>query len=98
MNTEKTFSPISGYAMVAVVFVLGLIGIAGLAAVKPVFFIFFAICAFMLKGFFFLNPNSSTVLVLFGEYRGTVKSNGFWWVNPFFTRRDISLRAKNFNS
>jgi regulator of protease activity HflC (stomatin/prohibitin superfamily) len=98
MNTEKTFSPISGYAMVAVVVVLGLIGFAGLAAVKPVFFIFFAMCAFILKGFFFLNPNSSSVLVLFGEYRGSVKTNGFWWVNPFYSRRDISLRAKNFNS
>ncbi|KXK28828.1 MAG: membrane protease subunit, stomatin/prohibitin [Bacteroidetes bacterium OLB12] len=38
------------------------------------------------------------VLVLFGEYKGTVKDNGFYWVNPFFSRKKISLRARNFDS
>jgi regulator of protease activity HflC (stomatin/prohibitin superfamily) len=50
------------------------------------------------RGFFFLNPNTAMVLVLFGEYQGTVKTNGFFWVNPFFSRRSISLRARNFDS
>jgi regulator of protease activity HflC (stomatin/prohibitin superfamily) len=51
-----------------------------------------------MPGFFFLNPNSSMVLVLFGDYRGTVKSSGFFWVNPLFSRKSISLRARNFDS
>jgi regulator of protease activity HflC (stomatin/prohibitin superfamily) len=53
---------------------------------------------FTLPGFFFVNPNGSRVLVLFGKYKGTVKSNGFFWVNPFFIKKPISLRARNFDS
>jgi regulator of protease activity HflC (stomatin/prohibitin superfamily) len=37
-------------------------------------------------------------MVLFGDYRGTVKKNGFFWVNPFLVRKKISLRARNFDS
>jgi len=51
-----------------------------------------------MPGFFFVNPNDSRVLVLFGEYKGTVKSNGFFWVNPFYLKKNISLRARNFDS
>lgn len=52
----------------------------------------------MLPGFFYVNPNSSRVLVLFGDYKGTVKKNGFYWTNPFYTKKHISLRARNFDS
>ena len=52
----------------------------------------------MIPGFFFLNPNDSVVLVLFGDYKGTAKINGFKWVNPFFVRKKFSLRARNFDS
>ncbi len=45
-----------------------------------------------------VNPNESTVLVLFGKYSGTLKRNGFYWINPFFHRKRISLRARNLNS
>jgi len=37
-------------------------------------------------------------MVLFGAYKGTVKENGFYWANPFFSRQKISLRARNFDS
>jgi regulator of protease activity HflC (stomatin/prohibitin superfamily) len=36
--------------------------------------------------------------VLFGDYKGTVKQNGFYWVNPLFVKKPISLRARNFDS
>jgi regulator of protease activity HflC (stomatin/prohibitin superfamily) len=49
-------------------------------------------------GFMVVNPNESMVLVLFGDYVGTAKRNGFFWVNPFFTKKKISLRARNLNS
>lgn len=52
----------------------------------------------MAKGFLVLQPNESGVLVLFGKYRGTIKTNGFWWVNPFNTQRKVSLRYHNLNS
>jgi regulator of protease activity HflC (stomatin/prohibitin superfamily) len=45
-----------------------------------------------------VNPNESMVMVLFGAYRGTVKKNGFWWAVPFYVRKKISLRARNFDS
>jgi regulator of protease activity HflC (stomatin/prohibitin superfamily) len=43
------------------------------------------VCAILLKGFFTLQPNEARVLVLFGEYRGTVRTSGFHWGNPFYT-------------
>lgn len=49
-------------------------------------------------GFTVVDPNQSTVMVLFGAYKGTIKTNGFYWVNPFFSRKKISLRARNFDS
>ena len=99
MNTEKSYSPVSGYLMLLLVFILLVLGIAGGLAIRnPFFFLLFGLAGLLMPGFFFLNPNSSAVLVLFGDYKGTVKTNGFWWVNPFFSRRSISLRARNFNS
>ena len=49
-------------------------------------------------GFTVVNPNESCVLILFGAYKGTIKKNGLFWVNPFFVRKKISLRARNFDS
>jgi regulator of protease activity HflC (stomatin/prohibitin superfamily) len=53
---------------------------------------------FLLMGLFIVNPNDSRVLVLFGKYAGTVKDNGFYWVNPFYSKRLITLKARNFES
>lgn len=52
----------------------------------------------MAPGFFFVYPNGSRVMTLFGEHKGTVKEHGFYWVNPFFVRKRIKLRARNFDS
>lgn len=48
-------------------------------------------------GFFTLQPNTSAVLTLFGDYKGTVRTAGFHWANPFFRKNRISLRARNLN-
>jgi regulator of protease activity HflC (stomatin/prohibitin superfamily) len=48
-------------------------------------------------GFYVVNPNEAAVLLLFGDYRGTVKSNGFWWTSPFIRRVKILLRARTLN-
>jgi regulator of protease activity HflC (stomatin/prohibitin superfamily) len=45
-----------------------------------------------------INPNESCVMVLFGAYKGTIRDNGFFWVNPFYMKRKISLKARNFDS
>ncbi|MBK7030761.1 MAG: SPFH domain-containing protein, partial [Bacteroidales bacterium] len=54
--------------------------------------------SFLSTGFLVVNPNESSVLILFGAYEGTLKNNGFYWLNPFFVKKKISLRARNFNS
>lgn len=53
---------------------------------------------FITAGLFINNPNESTVLTFFGKYSGTVKENGFFWVNPFMGKKKISLRARNLDS
>ncbi len=50
-----------------------------------------------LAGLFIVQPNEARVLTLFGTYVGSVKDNGFWWVNPFCLKRLVSLRARNMN-
>lgn len=50
------------------------------------------------SGFFTIEPNQAVVLVFLGRYVGTVRQAGFWWSNPFATKRRVSLRVRNFNS
>lgn len=52
----------------------------------------------ILIGLTLVNPNQSKVVVLFGDYKGTLRNHGFYWVNPFSVRKPVSLRAHNFNS
>ena len=55
---------------------------------------FFIAC----KGFMLLEPNEARVLTFFGEYRGSFYRTGFWWINFFMTKKDLSLRARNLNA
>jgi len=52
---------------------------------------------FLLPGFVAIEPNSSRVLTLFGAYVGSIKESGFFFVNPFYTRKKVSLRAVTFD-
>jgi regulator of protease activity HflC (stomatin/prohibitin superfamily) len=52
----------------------------------------------LLCGHFTLQPNEACVLSFFGPYHGTVREPGFYWVNPFYSKKKISLRARNFDS
>ncbi len=52
---------------------------------------------FMAIGFFVLQPNESGVILLFGVYKGTVRESGWYWGNPFFTKKKVSLRVRNLN-
>jgi hypothetical protein len=56
------------------------------------------IAAISIAGLFVVNPNEGKAVLLFGDYLGTVKSQGFHWVNPFTTRARVSLRIRNFES
>ena len=96
---EKQYSGFSGYFFLLVelvVLVLIIFGfIRGMIIPAVVLVPLFIL---MTLGFTVVNPNQSCVMVLFGAYKGTIKSNGFYWVNPFFVRKKISLRARNFDS
>ena len=54
-------------------------------------------CFISLFGYFTLQPNESRVLILFGEYKGTKRREGFHWTNPFYSKKKVSLRAHNLN-
>jgi regulator of protease activity HflC (stomatin/prohibitin superfamily) len=85
--------------MVLAVFLFIAVTVAGIILFRnPWFLLMIPVILLMMRGFFIVNPNSSKVLVLFGAYKGTVKDNGFFWANPFYTREKISLRARNFDS
>ncbi len=96
---EKDFKPISGYIMVALLF-LTIAGIVYSILQEQAVWIaaLVLVSALIAKGLFFIYPNGSRVLTLFGKYVGTVKSDGLFWVNPFYVRKSISLRARNFDS
>ncbi|WP_069658887.1 SPFH domain-containing protein [Arcticibacter eurypsychrophilus] len=99
MKTEKIINPPSGYAGLAFFIILvvsaGICLWAGQIAVG----IIVGISAFVLvlSGLIIVDPNESKVLTLFGKYVGTVKHDGFFWVNPFTVKRRVSLRAFNLN-
>ncbi len=100
MNHEKEINAVSGYVMVGAVVLVVLVGLLSVAVLEMPLLLILAVLTliFLLRGFFMVDPNGSCVMTLFGEYRGTVKRNGFFWTNPFYTRQKISLRARNFDS
>ena len=99
MEQEKTYQAISGYLMLTVELLLLAGTILGIVMTHNfLFLIAIPVIIFLAIGFVIVNPNESSVLVLFGSYSGTIKRYGFFWVNPFFTKQKISLRARNFDS
>lgn len=96
---EKSFTARSGYLFLVIEFLLLALAIAGFVS-EIVIPSILLIISFVLiaPGFMAVDPNQSYVLILFGAYKGTIKANGFFWVNPFFVKKKFSLRARNFNS
>jgi regulator of protease activity HflC (stomatin/prohibitin superfamily) len=96
---EKITKPFSGYLMVLVA--IALIPAIVFALINEIFWlgiVLIVLFVLILPGFFTLQPNKAMVLILFGAYKGTVKDNGFFWVNPFMTKNKISLRVRNFEN
>ena len=56
------------------------------------------VCSLLAGGVFVVNPNEGRVLQLFGDYVGTATNAGLRWANPFYTKKRISLRVRNFES
>ncbi len=99
MSQEKIIKVSNGYFMLFM-FLLFIGGIIFSIVQENIWLLFpnilFSIIT--LPGFFLVNPNTSKVLLLFGKYIGKVKENGFYWANPLYKKRGISLRASNFDS
>ena len=99
MNNEKIIKPVNGYLMLAIALLLFFGGIVmAIRQEDPVHLIATLIGFITLFGFILVNPNSSKVILLFGKYIGTIKTNGLFWANPLYKKRRISLRASNFDS
>ncbi len=104
-SKEIAFQALSGYAMLLVTLLLLGGAIAsfvyaantdqGAFAALGVLLLFSFLI--QLAGYFIVEPNLGRALVLFGNYRGTVRTPGFWWTNPFTSKKKISLRAHNLN-
>ena len=107
-STERSIETPNGWLMLPLLIAAvggiayrfyGLINMANPSGVQLLLVVLgFAAAMVMLKGFFTLQPNEACVLLLFGEYRGTERTAGFHWTNPFYTRRRMSLRTRNLNS
>jgi regulator of protease activity HflC (stomatin/prohibitin superfamily) len=106
MLRENERTAISGLAMLVVlpaaVLGLGYMAFGALRAGHLGPFVLWVIAAIVvaigLGGFFVVNPNEGKVMQLFGDYKGTVKRPGLRWANPFYTKRRVSLRVRNFET
>ena len=101
---------INGFAMLFIVLLSYAAGIAaifagganlpepydGVAIIAGIIILLWAIIASV--GFIMLEPNEARVLLFFGKYRGNFLESGFWWVNPFMSKKHISLRTRNLNA
>ena len=111
MSAERSVSVVRGAVMLPVTIIVGLGGVAAFvqsilqgSETAPVWWLMVlgialaTLAGVSAPGFFTLQPNEARVLVLFGNYRGTVRDGGFWWANPFYSaaknRMKISLRAR----
>lgn len=99
MNKEKEFFAVSGYLAITVILIMVISPVLAIIFLRLMWAIpVLVLGLFGIIGFVIVNPNESSVLVLFGKYKGTIRINGFWWVNPFFVKKNISLRARNLDS
>lgn len=99
-KTESTFKPISGYLGLLLLIILGVGSIPlGIMLRNPVVIILGVVLTiFFAIGLTAVSPNGSRVLTLFGAYKGTVRENGFFFINPFYKKQKISLRARNLDT
>jgi regulator of protease activity HflC (stomatin/prohibitin superfamily) len=106
MIQERPYNPLSGWLPLAVGIVLlaggptlAIVGIVHARADAIIIGSVLAVVGFvMIFGFMAIAPNAARALLLFGAYKGSVLKSGFFWVNPFFSKKKISLRIRNFET
>ena len=99
-ETQFSGMCVSGFTMIGAILVALAAGVA-LLLTETVWMVpgvaLMVVAVFCLGGLFQLEPNESLVLLFFGKYRGTVRKTGMYWVNPFLTKRKMSLRVNNLD-
>jgi regulator of protease activity HflC (stomatin/prohibitin superfamily) len=100
---EKILRPTSGWFPLFILLGgMAVLGYSLLIPGGPVKFlgtiVLLVVVLFCFKGLFTLQPNQAAVMVFFGDYAGSAKEAGFFWVNPFYSRTRISLRVNNLNT
>lgn len=104
---EKNHTSLPGIPLLLFTLILSLVGLACtllLVRSGPSFglfsLLFISSTCFMVitSGFYKVEPNQAAVLSLFGRYVGTTRTQGLRWNNPFFSKKKISLRIRNFES
>ena len=107
MIQERRASAWPGFVMMFALIILFTVGLVmtvqtgrtdGEAPVLLGWVLVMVVASIGFAGLTVVNPNEARVLLLFGSYIGSIKQDGFWWVNPFSTRRKLSLRIRNFES
>ena len=106
MIQENTKKAINGFLMLGVLFIVqGLLVVIAIKALMSMAFVkFFIVLVLNLLvfinwfGFFMVQPKVGKVLQLFGNYVGTVRDAGLCWANPFYSKKRVSLRVRNFES
>ena len=83
--------------MVLAIWLCVIAGANGLAGAGLAGGLIWVVWGFHLPGFMVIQPNQCRVLTFFGRYSGTVTENGFFWTNPFYVKRKLSLRARNMD-
>jgi regulator of protease activity HflC (stomatin/prohibitin superfamily) len=99
---EQEVKAASGFSILAVLFVTAVGALATVGTKQPplvaVGVVLLVACSVGLGGFFVVNPNEARVLQLFGRYVGTVRDAGLRWASPFYSKRRISARVRNFET
>ena len=113
MVTEKPFRPLNGWLPLIIVIALliagpwqaiaGAIGLGATGSFTSLAqmiagIVLFALGFIALIGFQAIAPNQARVYLLFGVYKGSALESGFFWVNPFYSKKKISLRVRNFET
>jgi regulator of protease activity HflC (stomatin/prohibitin superfamily) len=113
MTNEKTYRPPSGWlpllitlAMIAggpFMLIKGAVGLGANGGTPDLVLMIVGIATLIfgvisIFGYMAIAPNQARVLLLFGAYKGSALTSGFYWVNPFFSKKKISLRIRNFET
>jgi regulator of protease activity HflC (stomatin/prohibitin superfamily) len=99
MKTEKIINPMNGYLALVLLLAAMASMVFGFSTFHPLIgAASFIVVVIIVKGMMVISPNNSKVLLLFGEYKGSVKQNGLFWTNPLYSKTSLSLRARNFES